>query len=195
MSIVPAFEIGLWNAWMFIVLLLAAAFVPLAISSEKSDKRTEGEPTGSEQQRVTKMANLITHMIIMPLTLIYGILVPIKLGTWWFYSGLLIYLLGLAMVLMFSISFATAPVGEPITKGVYAISRHPGYLGFFLAYAGTGIACASWVFLLCALVWIVAWGFGVVEEERILLEKYGEPYRQYMDRTPRWIGFPKKSGP
>ena len=143
MSIVPAFEIGVWNEWMFIVLLLAAAFVPLAISSEKSDQRTEGEPTGSEQQQVTKMANVITHMIIMPLTLIYGIFVPIKLGTWWFYSGLLIYLLGLAMVLMFSISFATAPLGEPIVKGVYAISRHPGYLGFFLAYAGIGIACAS----------------------------------------------------
>ena len=191
MSVVPAFEIGLWNAWIFIVLLLAAVFVPLAIYSEESDKRMEGEPKGSEQKRVTRMANVITHMIIMPLALIYGIFVPIKLGTWWFYSGLLIYLLGLAMVMMSSISFATAPLGEPIVKGIYAISRHPGYLGFFLAYLGVGIACTSWVFLLCAFVWIVAWGFGVAEEERVLLEKYGEAYRQYMNRTPRWIGFPK----
>jgi protein-S-isoprenylcysteine O-methyltransferase Ste14 len=191
MSIVPALEIGVWNAWILVVLLLAAAFAPLALSGEKSDKRMEGEPTGSEQKRVTKMANVITHMIIMPLTLIYGIFVPIKLGTWWFYSGLLIYLLGLAMVLMFSISFAAAPLGEPIVKGIYAISRHPGYLGFFLAYFGVGIACASWVFLLCAFVWIVSWHFGVAEEEEVLLEKYGETYRQYMIRTPRWIGFPK----
>jgi protein-S-isoprenylcysteine O-methyltransferase Ste14 len=192
MSIIPAFEIGVWNAWIFIVLLLAAAFVPLAIRSEQADRRTEGEPKGSEQERVTKMANVITHMIIMPFTLIYGIFVPIKLGTWWFYAGLLIYLLGLAMVLMFSISFATAPLGEPIVKGIYAISRHPSYFGFFLAYVGVGIACASWVFLLCALVWIGSWYFGVVDEERIMLEKYGETYRQYMHRTPRWIGFPKR---
>ena len=193
MSIVPAFEIGVWNAWIFIVLLLAAAFGPLAMKSEKSDKRMEGEPTGSEQERVPRMATVITHMIIMPLTLIYGIFVPIKLGTWWFYSGLLIYLLGLAMVLMFSISFATAPLGEPIVKGVYAISRHPGYLGFFLAYLGVGISCISWVFLLCAFAWIGSWHFGVVEEERVLLEKYGDAYRQYMNRTPRWIGLPKRS--
>ena len=113
--------------------------------------------------------------------------------TWWFYSGLPIYLIGIIMVLLFSISFATAPLGEPLDKGVYSISRHPGYLGFFLAYAGIGIACASWIFLLCAFVWIVSWQFGVVEEERILLEKYGEAYRQYMNRTPRWIGFSKKS--
>jgi len=193
MSIVPVFEIGIWNAWIFVIILFAAAFVPLSINNEKAEKRMEGEPTGSEQKKVTKIVNAITHMVIMPLTLIYSIFLPIKLGTWWFYSGLPIYLSGIIMVLLFSISFARAPLGEPLDKGVYAISRHPGYLGFFLAYAGIGIACASWIFLLCAFVWIVAWQFGVVEEERILLEKYGEAYQQYMNRTPRWIGFPRKS--
>jgi protein-S-isoprenylcysteine O-methyltransferase Ste14 len=79
-----------------------------------------------------------------------------------------------------------------MSRGIYAYSRHPGYTGFFLAYAGMGMACAAWVFMLCALVWIVSWHFGVVEEERILLEKYGEEYRQYMNRTPRWIGFPRR---
>jgi protein-S-isoprenylcysteine O-methyltransferase Ste14 len=124
-------------------------------------------------------------------TLMYSIFLPLKLGTWWFYAGLPIYLLGWVMALMFSISFSTAPLGEPLSKGVYAISRHPGYLGSFLGFVGVGIACASWVFLLFALVYMVTWHFGVVEEERILLEKYGDAYREYMNRTPRWIGFPK----
>jgi protein-S-isoprenylcysteine O-methyltransferase Ste14 len=192
MSIVPALEIGVWNAWILVVILLAVAFVPPAIGSEKAEKRMEGEPTGSEQNRVMRRATIITHVIIMPFNLIYSIFLPIELGTWWFYSGLLVYLLGLVAVLMYSISFATAPVDEPLRKGVYAISRHPAYLGFFLAYAGIGIACASWVFLLCALVWIVSWHFGVVEEERELLDKYGEAYRHYMNRTPRWIGLPRR---
>lgn len=130
-------------------------------------------------------------MIIMPFTLIIGIFLPIELGTWWFYLGLLVYIAGLIMVLLFSISFGTAPLGKPLDKGIYAISRHHSYFGFFLAYIGIGIACASWIYLLCGFVWIVTWHFGVIEEERILFEKYGEPYRQYMNRTPRWIGFPK----
>jgi len=92
---------------------------------------------------------------------------------------------------MFGISFATAPLGEPISKGIYAISRHPGYFGFFLVCVCIGIACASWVFLLCALVWIVSWHFGVVEEEHILLEKYEGAYQEYVNRTPRWMGIPK----
>jgi protein-S-isoprenylcysteine O-methyltransferase Ste14 len=93
---------------------------------------------------------------------------------------------------MFSISFSKAPLDEPITKGIYAVSRHPGYFGFFLAYLGIGIACASWLFILFALVWIIAWQFGIEQEERILLEKYGDAYRQYMNRTPKWIGIPIK---
>ena len=191
MSLLPTFQIGIWNAWIFMVILYAAAFVPLSINNQKAEKRMDGEPKGNDQKRVTRIVNTITHMIIMPFTLIIGIFLPIKLGTWWFYLGLPVYLAGLIMVLLFSISFGTAPLGKPLNKGVYAISRHPSYFGFFLAYIGIGIACASWIFLLCGFVWIIAWHFGVIEEERILLEKYGDAYRQYMKRTPRWISFPK----
>jgi protein-S-isoprenylcysteine O-methyltransferase Ste14 len=191
MSWLPAFEIGLWNAWIFMVPLLAAGIVPLFIVNEKTEKRCEGEPEASELDRTTRIAHVITHLVIMPFTLIYSIFLPLKLGTWWFYAGLPICLLAIAMSLVFSVSFSTAPLGEPLTKGVYAISRHPGYFAFFLGCVGIGIACASWLFLLCALVWIVSWHFGVAEEERILLERYGDAYREYMNRTPRWIGFPK----
>jgi protein-S-isoprenylcysteine O-methyltransferase Ste14 len=193
MSIVPAFELRIWNAWIFMVIFYAAAFVPLGIYNEKAEKRMEGDPTGDDQKKVTKIVNAITHMVIMPLTLIYSIFLPLQLGTWWFYVGLVIYLLGLIMVLLFSISFGTASLDKPISTGVYAVSRNPSYFAFFLAYLGTGIACASWIFILLALVWIVSWHFGVAEEEYILLEKYGDAYQKYMDQTPRWIGLPKRS--
>jgi hypothetical protein len=29
-------------------------------------------------------------------------------------------------------------------------------------------------------------------EERICLEKYGNAYREYLDRTPRYAGMPKR---
>jgi protein-S-isoprenylcysteine O-methyltransferase Ste14 len=193
MSFAPNFDIGIWNAWIPMAILFIAAFLPLSIYSEKSEKRMEGEPKGDEQKKVARIVDAITHKFIMPFTLIISIFIPIKLGTWWFYSGILIFLVGVLLALMYSIAFATAPLDEPIHKGVYAISRNPGYLGFFLAYAGIGFASASWIFLLCAVVWIVSWQFGIVEEERILLEKYGEAYQLYMNRTPRWIGIPKKN--
>jgi protein-S-isoprenylcysteine O-methyltransferase Ste14 len=173
------------------VLFLVASTLPLYIGKEKSEHRHEGEPTADELERTTRIAHAITHVVILPFALIYSIFVPLKLGTVWFSAGLLICLLGLVMVLASSISYSSAPLAEPMSKGAYAISRHPMYFGMFLGYVGTGVACASWVFLLCALVWIVAWNFGVIEEERILVHKYGDAYREYMNRTPRWIGIPK----
>jgi protein-S-isoprenylcysteine O-methyltransferase Ste14 len=192
MTLLPAFRIGLWNAWILMVLFIAASMAFLSIDNEKSGKRGEGEPTWSEQSRTTQIVLVITHIIMMPFTLIYSIFLPLKLGTLWLYVGFPIYLLALVMGIMFSIAFATAPLGEPMSKGIYAVSRHPGYFAYFIACIGIGIACASWIFLLCALIWIVSWHFGVVEEERLLLEKYGDAYREYMNRTPRWIGFSKK---
>ena len=113
------------------VLLLATGTVPLYIDIEKMEKWAEGEPTGSEINKTTKTVHVITHILILPFTLIYSIFLPLKLGTLWFYAGLPISLLATAMALMFGISFLTAPLGEPISKGVYAISRHPAPHGFF----------------------------------------------------------------
>ena len=191
MSILPVFKIGLWNAWIIMVLLLAVTTVPLFFDKEKIEKRAEGEPPWEEQTKTSKIVFVITHLTIMPLTLIYSLFLPLKLDTVWFYVGLPICLLALIMGLMFGISFATAPTDKPISKSIYTFSRHPGYFSYFLGCIGIGIICASWVFLLAALVWIITWNIGVVEEEQLLLEKYRDDYREYLNRTPKWIGFPK----
>ena len=191
MSWRPAFQLGMWNAWILMVLLLGGGTIPLYIDSERVDKRTKGDPTGNEVDLTTKRVHVLTHLILMPFTLIYSIFLPLKLGTWWFLVGVPIWLLGVVMLVMFGFAWATAPLDVPLTKGAYAISRHPACFGMFLGYVGIGIACASWVFWLCALAHIVAWHYGVIEEERSLLVKYGDAYREYMGRTPRWIGTPK----
>jgi protein-S-isoprenylcysteine O-methyltransferase Ste14 len=59
-------------------------------------------------------------------------------------------------------------------------------------YLGIGIACASWVVLLCAVLWIVIWSILAPHEEMLLIEKYGDSYREYLNRTPRWLGIPNK---
>ena len=191
MSLIPDFELGLWNAWIITVLFYVATLTPLQIGKEKANKRGEGEPAWSELSKTHRIAILFTHAVIMPFTIGYSIFLPLKLGTEWFYVGILISILGTVMGFMAGVSFATAPLDEPMTKGVYSISRNPMYFGMFLMYIGIGIACASWIFLLCGAVWIISWQIGVVNEERSLIEKYGNTYREYMNRTPRWIGIPK----
>jgi protein-S-isoprenylcysteine O-methyltransferase Ste14 len=40
------------------------------------------------------------------------------------------------------------------------------------------------------VLWMVLWCLVVPAEERLLVERYGEAYREYMRRTPRWVGRP-----
>jgi protein-S-isoprenylcysteine O-methyltransferase Ste14 len=192
MSWLPVFKIGVWNAWIcMLLLLMPSTLLPILMAKEKMEKRSEGDPAWGEMTKTAKTAFIITHMVIMPLTFIYSIFLPFKQGTVWLFVGLPICLLAVIMSVLFTISFMTSPADEPITTGIFAISRNPGYFSFFLMCVGIGIACASWVFLLFGLVWIVAWNFGVPYEEQNLIKQYGDAYRDYMERTPRWIGLPR----
>jgi len=87
--------------------------------------------------------------------------------------------------------FRTTAIDKPVTKGIYRFSRNPMYLGTFLFFGGTGIACLSWVFLILTGVFIVLLQLVVVSEERSCVHKYGNAYQEYMNHIPRWIGIPK----
>ena len=191
MSLVPAFEIGVWNAWILIILMFLTYVPGQLINKEALNKINENWDSAQVSKTEKLLANL-THDLIIPLTIIYSVFLPLKLGTVWLYVGIPIYFIGLIMNLMAGINIATIPFDkEPNTKGIYRFSRHPAYCGGFLIFLGIGIACASWVLLLLAVAWIVMWQIAVPGEERSLLKNYGDAYREYMSKTPRWIGIPK----
>jgi protein-S-isoprenylcysteine O-methyltransferase Ste14 len=80
---------------------------------------------------------------------------------------------------------------EPVTQGIYRYSRHPIYVAIVLIYLSVGIASVSWVFICVSVIWSVLICISAVGEEHYCLEKFGLAYREYMNRTPRWIGIPK----
>jgi protein-S-isoprenylcysteine O-methyltransferase Ste14 len=168
MSLIPEFELGLWNAWIITVLGLILSMIPSYIKKEVANKRM-GEYKWSELSKTDKIVMTVTHIIIMPFTIIYSFFLPLKLGTVWFYVGLPISILGIIMGFMAGVSFATAPLDEPMTRGVYSISRNPMYFSGFLEYLGIGLSGLSWVFVLCAVVLIIAFHIGVVRSEEPLV--------------------------
>lgn len=76
-----------------------------------------------------------------------------------------------------------------VTNGPYRIVRHPGYFGFLLALPGMGLALGSLTmlgFTVAILAWLVA---RIREEEAMLVEQFGDAYREYQRRTRRLIPF------
>ncbi|MBA7637794.1 hypothetical protein ES703_45443 [subsurface metagenome] len=191
MSLIPAFDIGVWNAWIFTVLSFLSLIPSQLMNKEGIKKFNEGWAS-KKWSKAGRRSALSTHIVILPLTFIYSIFLPLQIGTAWFNAGIVVCIVGLAISYIAPINIAKTQITkEPVTKGIYRFSRHPIYLGGFLVYLGIGIACASWLFILFALAWLILWLIAVPSEEHDLIEKYGNAYREYMDRTHRWIGIPK----
>jgi protein-S-isoprenylcysteine O-methyltransferase Ste14 len=189
MSLIPPFQIGVWNAWIFMLCsLIPVFFMPLVARGQKEE---ESFTTGFSKRH--KSALLTLHLSYL-LLLIYSIFLPLKLGTVWFYVGLPVFLLGLIPYAITSVNFTNTPTDKPVTTGMYRYSRHPMNLTPFPIFIGAGIASASWLFLLIAVVYIVMLPLFVEAEERFCLKKYGDAYRDYVSRTPRWLGVPKTGG-
>jgi protein-S-isoprenylcysteine O-methyltransferase Ste14 len=110
--------------------------------------------------------------------------------------GFVFVLLGFVLAAFSGRAFhrAGTPVvpGQPatalVTHGPYHITRNPIYIGFVLVYFGFSIVLTSiWVLLLLIPVMMVL-SRGVVEPEEAYLErKFGDAYRRYKMRVPRWL--------
>lgn len=75
-----------------------------------------------------------------------------------------------------------------ITAGPYRWTRHPMYTAFFLLMVGYFLLSANWfvgLMWLGLVIWVVAWRLD--KEEGLLLEKFGDDYRAYMQRTGRFL--------
>jgi len=75
-----------------------------------------------------------------------------------------------------------------VTQGIYRRLRHPMYAAFWLCAVAQALLLPNWVAGFSGLV-----GFGTLfflrvgNEERMMLETFGDEYRQYMARTNRVI--------
>jgi len=192
MSFIPAFEIGVWNVLIFMVAWVFFHVVPLDWPIFRYDikamfKKAGASPPYNKTEKIINNLGTAVWVILF----IYSIFLPLPLGTPLLYAGIALFVAGLIITEIAMIPWTKTAIDEPITKGLYRYSRHPVYVGVFVQYIGIGIASASGLFLLLTIISIVLSITVVPAEERFCCEKYGDAYREYMNRTPRWLGAPK----
>ncbi|NRP72580.1 hypothetical protein ILFOPFJJ_03478 [Ensifer psoraleae] len=89
-----------------------------------------------------------------------------------------------------SISLEIRDKHELISRGPYALVRHPMYTSFLLMGLGQAFLLSNWVIGLAGLVgFAVLFFLRVDKEERMMLEIFGAQYRTYMARTKRIIPY------
>ena len=188
-SLIPIFKIGIWNAWtfmsVFLLQMLAIMFV---------DKRVWERshiPKDARRNKLERYVGIIGNFVWL-IAMGYSVFLPIQLGTTWFYIGLFVFIIGLTLMVIATINFIATPADQLITKGAYNFSRHPMYLATFFICLGSGIATVSWLFILLSIIMALCFYQEALIEERYCFTRYGNVYKDYINRTHRWIGVPKK---
>ena len=109
-----------------------------------------------------------------------------------------VFILALAALYMFLpfyflSKYGQGPEGESymqsrqvVDRGPYAIVRHPQYLGYALLACGFALLKQHWAIILLAVPGVIFLYLQAVEEEKICLSKFGEAYRRYCQRVPRF---------
>ncbi len=189
MSLIPAFKIGVWNAWIFMCVFLLQ-MIPMVLADKSVWERSH-IPKDVRQNKLERNIGKIGNYIWL-LALGYSVFLPFQLGTLWFYMGLTVFIIGLTLLAIATFNFMTTPVDQLITKGVYSFSRHPMYLSTFLICLGSGIATASWLFILLSIIMALCFYKEALIEERYCLHRYENAYHDYIRRTSRWMGVHKK---
>jgi len=184
-ELIPVLEIGWLNGWILICLLyliygiLLCAF-PKDVVARLYDKFGR-----------TKRSKILIY-IGNSLAFVYFVLIiftPLKIGSKVFIPRIVIFALGLTGFVIALFNFKNSPLDRLVTGGLYRISRHPQQLMFYISFLGICIATCSWLALFIQIISSLFLHSRILAEEKACLERYGDSYRDYMKRVPRYFLF------
>jgi len=184
MELFPKLAFGLTNGWLllalFYLVLAATVFsMPKLVKQRLFDRSgwSRRQHIGLFVGKLFALANL--YLIIMT---------PLKVGHFVFWVGTAVTLIGLILFVKSLIDYRNAQPNKPAMNGLYAFSRNPQIVSLFFIIVGCNLAIGSWTAIgLTFIAQLFNFFFMIRSEEAACLNLYGEPYRDYMERVPRYF--------
>lgn len=178
-------RLGWLNGWIPLALLALTDGVLFLAFPRDVVTRLFDRSGWSRKQTVFTVAGKLCALVCLGLL----IFTPLKVGSPVFVVGAVVVVLGLAGLAKALFDFRNTPPGEPVTRGLYTLSRHPQIVMASVVLLGACIAVGSWPALVMLGAARVLSHFGILAEEEVCLRCYGEAYRAYMQRVPRYFVF------
>ncbi len=133
-------------------------------------------------------------VLLVATWVLYFLLWHDPLLQWLTYTGWAILVVGLMLIVLAMATLrrkGRPGKGESFTQttaivdsGVYAVVRHPLYLGWLLMYVAVMLFSQHGLVVLMGLLGIVCMYLICRDEDQHLIEKFGDGYREYMQAVP-----------
>ncbi|MHA2099026.1 MAG: methyltransferase family protein [Candidatus Kariarchaeaceae archaeon] len=175
------FEFGLLNGWIFILYILLPNLLYFTTNLKERDI-----PIDFIRYPKEKVIEYGEHLFRL-FVFLFPLFLPIKEN--YFVIGVSLYFIGIVLYTIVWINIISTPINEPVTKGLFKYSRHPGRITPLIIFVGISIICESWVYFIISILFIVIHMLNGITEERYNVKKFGHLYTDYQSRTPRWIGY------
>ena len=185
MEFLPDFRLGWLNGWLLLALLVLTDGV-LFLAFRKNTVTRLFDRSGWTRMQIVitvigKLLALVTVLMI--------VFTPLKLGSYVFIIGTIFVGLGLIGLVKALLDFNNSPSDQPVTQGIYRVTRHPQILASSFVILGCTIAVGLWLALCLFVVARVFLHANLVAEEEVCLREYGEAYGDYMKQVPRYLFF------
>jgi protein-S-isoprenylcysteine O-methyltransferase Ste14 len=110
------------------------------------------------------------------------------------YAGWLVLAFSVVIILVAGYEFKKegAPKGRSVVhttvlvdSGIYAVIRHPQYLGFIMFVFAFVLMSQHWLSLISGIAGAMLFCGDISKEEQSNIEKFGDDYKRYMQKVPR----------
>jgi protein-S-isoprenylcysteine O-methyltransferase Ste14 len=191
---VAAGTFNYWQAWVFLVMILAT-WIPsiylLRANHTLLQRRMRGGPV-AETRTVQKVVIAVWYLSMAAMFVVSALdhrfgWSPVPMAICLVGDVLVAVGLGVAMLVVSQNSYAAATVRveagqEVVSTGLYALVRHPMYIGNLITMVGIPLALASYWGLVFVVPGLIVLALRIRDEEKLLRQEL-DGYREYTQKV------------
>ena len=171
------------GGWYFLIYAILTLIIMKFINKQQKEKiLTSVKSNNSIMNLVIFISRIFRYAIIG-----LSIFMPLDIYSKRFFVGTLVYFCGLILSVTSMWQFSKVGISQPITSGLYRISRHPMHVMFWIMLFGVAISLNQTFFTVLVLGFCTSSYPMFSMQEKFCIEKYGISYKRYMDKTPRLL--------
>lgn len=185
MELIPELRLGWINCWIPLSFLYLIFGILLITFPKDVVKKLYDKSGFSSRPKIL----IIIGKLLVFVCFILIIFTPLKLGDNVFILGSILFTFGLVVFIISLFNFKNTSIGQPVTKGLYKVSRNPQILMLSISLFGICISIGSWITIIILIITQLFSHLRILAEEKSCLEKYGDSYLSYMKIVPRYFLF------